>query len=54
MTTPDEAVADPGFPVGGTNFRPRCFSAKRYAKTKELGPVEGEVECRRLPLDAPL
>ena len=36
-------MADPGFPVGGggVDLRRGCFSAKMYAKTKELGPVGG-------------
>ena len=43
------AVADPGFPLGGrravgggcADLRRGCFSAKTYAKTKELDPVGG-------------
>ena len=35
------AVADPGFPVGGVDLQHGRFSAKMYAKTKELGPVGG-------------
>ena len=42
------AGADRGFLIKGTNpigwsvdFLLGCFSAKTYAKTKELGPVEG-------------
>ena len=36
-------MADPGFPVGGggADLRCGCFSAKTYAKTKELDPVGG-------------
>ena len=52
------SVADPGFPVGGTNptggnadVRHGCFSAKTCAKTKELGPVgrarAGDAPCIR-------
>ena len=40
-------VADPGFPIGGSltcwggaNLRYIHFSAKTYAKTKEIDPVE--------------
>ena len=60
-------VADPGFPVGGHGpvrgacgpiggIDPRCglFSAKMYAKTKELGPVGGMHPARRPPLDPPM
>ena len=39
------AVADPGFPVGGVDLRHGCFLVKMYAKTKELGPMRG----RRVP-----
>ena len=42
------AVADPGFPLGGVpthwgdaNLRRVHFSAKTYAKTKEIDPVRG-------------
>ena len=50
------AVADPGFPVGGadplggggSDLRRWSFSAKMYAKTKELGTVGGD------PLDPPM
>ena len=36
------SVADPGFPVGGgADLRRGHFSAKTYAKTKELDPVGG-------------
>ena len=41
-------MADPGFPVGGpqpvgggANLRRIHFSAKMYAKTKEMDPVGG-------------
>ena len=35
-------VADPGFPVGGdANLQRVHFSAKTYAKTKEMDPVGG-------------
>ena len=34
-------VADPGFPIGGTDLRHVCFTAKAHAKTKELDPVGG-------------
>ena len=43
-----QSVADPGFPIGGaptrwggTNLRCVHFSAKMYAKTKEIDPVGG-------------
>ena len=49
-------MADPGFPVGGaptgwggTNLRRIHFSAKMYAKTKEIDPVGGAA-----PLDPPM
>ena len=45
-----DAVADPGFPVGGRgpirggmDLQHGHFLAKMYAKTKELGPVGGRV-----------
>ena len=49
------AVADPGFPVGGdadplgggANLRHIHFSAKTYAKTKEIDPVGGA--CAMVP-----
>ena len=35
-------MADPGFPVeGGIDLQHGCFSAKTYAKMKELDPVGG-------------
>ena len=38
------AVADPGFPVGGgANLRRVHFSVKTYVKTKEIDPVGGGV-----------
>ena len=47
-------MADPGFPVGGggggANLRRIHFSAKMYAKTKEIDPVGGG----RPPLDPPM
>ena len=55
------AVADPGFPVGGTpthwggaNFRRIHFSAKTYAKTKEIDPVGGARAPRHPTLDPPM
>ena len=56
-----KSVADPGFPVGGERgpvmrgVDPQCgcFSAKMYAKTKELGPV-GRVCTWHAPLDLPM
>ena len=43
-------VVDPGFPGGGrgpirggVDLQRRHFSAKMFAKTKELGPVGGRV-----------
>ena len=42
-------MADPGFPVGGgANLQRIHFSAKTYAKTKEIDPVGGA------PLDPPM
>ena len=38
-------MADPGFPVGGgggADLRRIHFSAKMYAKMKEIDPVGGE------------
>ena len=53
------SVADPGFPVGGgaeplggTDLRCGCFSAKTYAKMKELDPVGGAC-ASGAPLDLP-
>ena len=55
------AVADPGFPVGGAPSRWRgadlrrgCFSAKTYVKTKELDPVGGGGHAPVAPLDPPM
>ena len=43
-------VADPGFPVGGgANLQRVHFSAKTYAKTKEIDPVGGGARRRRPP-----
>ena len=51
------SVADPGFPMGGgvdplggVDLRHRRFSAKMYAKMKELGPIGGRaiVEAHRI------
>ena len=46
----DQAVADPGFPVGGhgprrgdMDSRGSCVSSNLYVKTKELGPLGGHV-----------
>ena len=43
-----QAVADPGFPIGGcgpiwgaVDLQQGCFSVKMYVKMKELGPVGG-------------
>ena len=54
------SVADPGFPVGargpvGGGVDPRCghFLVKMYAKTKELGPVGGDIHQTR-PVDPPM
>ena len=57
-----EAVADPGFPVGGgvhplgggwRGPRHGHFSVKMYAKMKELGPIGGgralQVENKCVP-----
>ena len=44
-------MADPGFPVGGggggANLRRIHFSAKTYAKMKEIDPVGGGEGARR-------
>ena len=47
-------VADPGFPVEGgrVDLRHGCFSAKMYAKMKELGPIGGVRLAS--PLDPPM
>ena len=49
-------VADPGFPVGGgaeplggVDLQRGCFSAKTYAKMKELDPVGGGARRQRPP-----
>ena len=49
-------MGDPGFPIGGAeplggaNLQRGHFSAKMYAKTKELDPVGGGGgTCRRHP-----
>ena len=55
-------MADPGFPVGGdanplggANLRCVHFSAKTYAKMKEIDPVGGGgARRRRPPLDPPI
>ena len=49
-------MADPGFPVGGgggADLRCIHFSAKTYAKMKEMDPVEGGARRQR-PLDPPM
>ena len=55
------ATADPGFPVGGAptrwggaNLRHVHFSAKMYAKMKEIDPVGGGVRAGSAPLDPPM
>ena len=63
------AVADPGFPVGGwrrpiggwhrpigggTNLPCDHFSAKMYAKMKEMDPVGGACTGSAPPLDPPM
>ena len=55
------SVADLGFPVGGdveplgdTNLQRGHFSAKMYAKTKELDPVWGRGHVPAAPLDPPM
>ena len=42
LTKTTFAVTDQGFSVGGRGRQPpaRMFSAKMYAKTKELGPID--------------
>ena len=58
----ENAVADPGFPVGGActywggvGLQHGHFSVKMYAKTKELGPIGGGVRpARPPPLDPPM
>ena len=48
-------MADPGFPVGGdADLQCTCFSAKLFAKMKELDPVGGWGVRRRCPLDPPM
>ena len=54
-------MADPGFPVGGaptrwggTNLRHVHFSAKTFAKMKEIDPVGGGGGRRGAPLDPPM
>ena len=54
-------VADPGFPVGGgadplggANLRRIHFSAKTYAKTKEIDPVGGGGGGPVAPPDPPM
>ena len=53
----ESTVAGPGFPVGGggggADLRRGYFSAKTYAKTKELDPVGG-VRASSAPLDLPM
>ena len=47
-------MADPEFLVGGTDFRRGSFSAKTFAKMKDLGPVwgvGGGVELCELNID---
>ena len=55
------SVADPGFPVGGganplggANLQSVHFSAKTYAKTKEMDPVGGGHVPAVPPLDPPI
>ena len=49
-------VADPGFPVGeGADLRCVHFSAKTYAKTKEMDPVGGGGgRAGSAPVDPPM
>ena len=56
-----KSVADPGFPIGGGGGHraieggaDRLFSAKMYAKMKELDPMGGGGTCRQHPLDPPM
>ena len=53
-------MADPGFPVGGgaellggVDLQRGCFSAKTYAKMKELDPVGG-ARAGSVPPDPPM
>ena len=39
---------------GAWTPRHRCFLAKMYVKTKELGPVGGGACARHAPLDLPM
>ena len=56
-----EAVADPGFsigggdadPLGGTDLQRGHFLAEMYTKMKELGPVGGRAPAAPL-LDPPM
>ena len=47
------ALADPGFPVGGVDSRGGYVSKLLYIETKESGPFRGEHAPGTPPLDLP-